>query len=70
MPASSQSFRRPFYGWWIVLAAGLSQFVAVGFGSVLLSVVLEPMTEELGWTRAEFYSPRTAAALLAALSSF
>ena len=30
MPASSRSFRRPFYGWWIVLAAGLSQFVAVG----------------------------------------
>jgi MFS transporter, OFA family, oxalate/formate antiporter len=60
---------RIFYGWWIVLAAGLGQFGSVGFGSVLLSVVLEPMTAELGWTRAEFTSANAAAALLGALLS-
>lgn len=60
---------RFFYGWWIVLAAGLGQFVAVGFGSVLLSVVLQPMTSELGWTRAEFTSANAAAALLGAVLS-
>jgi len=63
--------RRPgfYYGWWIVLAAGTAQFVAVGFTSVLLSVVLRPMTSELGWTRAEFTFASSAAAALAAFSA-
>lgn len=54
--ATARSAARPrlFYGWWIVLGAIVAQFVAVGLQSQAAGVFLTPMTEELGWTRAEF----------------
>ncbi len=60
--------RRPFYGWWIVLAAGCGHFASVGFVSILFAVVLRPMTDELGWTRGEFIVATSAAAVLAAIT--
>lgn len=64
------TLRRPrfFYGWWIVLAAGVAAFVSSAFGGVVQSVVPRPMTEEFGWTRSEFTFANTAALILAAFS--
>ncbi len=62
------SLKRPYYGWWIVLAAGTGHFASVGFASILFAVVLRPMTEELGWTRGEFVLATSAAAVLAAFT--
>ena len=45
---------RVYYGWWIVAGAMVAQFVAVGFQAQVSGVFLGPMTDELGWTRAEF----------------
>ena len=45
---------RVFYGWWIVLGAVVAQFVAVGMQSSVGGVFLRPMSEDLGWTRAQF----------------
>ncbi|PKN83133.1 MAG: hypothetical protein CVU47_00575 [Chloroflexi bacterium HGW-Chloroflexi-9] len=59
---------RFFYGWWIVLAAGVATFVSSAFGGVLQSVVLRPMTDEFGWTRSEFTFANTIASILAAFS--
>lgn len=59
---------RLFYGWWIVLAAGVATFVSSAFGGVLQSVVLRPMTEEFGWTRSEFTFANTIGSILAAFS--
>ena len=48
--------RRPlvYYGYWLVGVALIAQFVAVGMQVWVSGVFLKPMTEELGWTRAEF----------------
>jgi len=62
------SVRRPFYGWWIVVAAGAGHFASVGFASILFAVVLRPMTDELGWARGEFVLATSAAAVLAAFT--
>ena len=45
---------RVYYGWWIVAGAMVAQFVAVGLQAQVSGVFLGPMTDELGWTRAEF----------------
>lgn len=53
--ASIQPRPRFFFGWYIV-AAGLVTNLVMGAGLVgyVPGVFLEPMTEELGWTRTEF----------------
>ena len=55
--------RRPliFYGWYIVAAAMITQFLAVGTQTFAVGVFLTPMTEDLGWSRAEFSGVQTAA---------
>lgn len=62
------SLSRPYYGWWIVIAAGAGHFASVGFASILFTVVLRPMTDELGWARSEFVLATSAAAVLAAFT--
>jgi MFS family permease len=51
---TSERQSRIFYGWYIVLGALVAQFVAVGIQAGVSGVFLRPMTEDLGWTRAEF----------------
>ena len=53
--------RRPlfYYGYWLVGVALIAQFVAVGMQVWVSGVFLKPMTEELGWTRAEFTYAQT-----------
>lgn len=68
MSAVRLSRPRFFYGWWIVLAAGVATFVSSAFSGVLQSVVLRPMTDEFGWSRSEFTLASTAASILAAFS--
>ncbi len=46
--------RRMFYGWWIVVAAFVGQFATLAATAGFAGVVLRPMTEELGWTAAQF----------------
>jgi sugar phosphate permease len=48
-----------FYGWYIVAAALVAQFVAVGTQMFAIGVFLTPMTEELGWTRGDFSGVQT-----------
>ena len=52
--------RFTFYrGWWLVGAALLAQFVATGIQVYSPAFMLRPMSDELGWTRAEFTSAQT-----------
>jgi sugar phosphate permease len=47
--------RKPrFYGWYIVGAALVAQFVAVGTQGWASGIFLKPMTEDLGWTREQY----------------
>jgi sugar phosphate permease len=62
--------RRDYYGWWLVLAALVAQFVALGAGSYVLGPFLEPMTVELDWSRAQFTRARTRGQVVLALGGF
>ena len=46
--------RRPgiFHGWWIVVTSMMGAGVGMGIGGVGLGVFVEPMTGDLGWSRA------------------
>lgn len=52
--------QRPiYYGYYIVGAAFVAQFVAIGIYSYVLGAFMEPMLAELGWSRADFTLTRT-----------
>ncbi|MEE8336717.1 MAG: MFS transporter [Dehalococcoidia bacterium] len=55
-PATTAVASRPriFYGWWIVLGAIVALFVSAGSQGSVSGVFLRPMSEDLGWTRAQF----------------
>jgi len=61
---------RPYYGYWIVAAAFVSQFVAMGIFSYVLGPFMMPMIEDLGWTRAEFTLSRSLGQFVMGLTGF
>ena len=56
-----QHLNRPsiYYGYYLVAAAFVAQFVSIGVISYILGPFMVPMIEELGWTRAEFTISRS-----------
>ena len=42
-----------FYGWILLAIIGLIYMICVGAGFYGLSVMMPPMIDDLGWTRAE-----------------
>ena len=62
--------RRVFWGWYIVAGAVVAQFAAMGAGGAIAGVFLRPMTEDLGWTAAEYAFGGSAAFLLAGIAGF
>ncbi|MBM4416007.1 MAG: MFS transporter [Chloroflexi bacterium] len=46
--------RGVYYGWWMVAGAVVAQFVAVGATQQVAGVFLRPMTDDLGWSIAQF----------------
>ncbi|MGD9932122.1 MAG: MFS transporter [Dehalococcoidia bacterium] len=63
-------FRGVYFGYWIVGAAFVAQFVSVGAQNYVVGVFLKPMTDDLSWTRAEFTLARTIGQLVMALVGF
>ena len=59
---------RVFYGWWIVAAAVLLQFVFLSVSQSTVSVFLRPVVEELGWQVWQFTLGSSLAVLAGALS--
>jgi len=59
-----------FYGYWIILAAFVTQFVAVGLQNYIIGPFTIPMTETFDWTRAEFTSARSIGQMVAAVTGF
>lgn len=51
--------RNIYYGYWLIVAAFVAQFVSVGAMSYVIGPFMTPMIDELGWTRAEFTLPRS-----------
>ncbi|HIG44592.1 MAG: MFS transporter [bacterium] len=59
-----------YYGYWLIVAAFVAQFIAAGVQNYVIGPFMTPMTEELGWTRAEFTLPRTIGQLVMAFTAF
>ncbi|HJM74647.1 MAG TPA: MFS transporter [Dehalococcoidia bacterium] len=55
-PAPTPVAARPriFYGWWMVLGAMVALFVSTSAQGGVSGIFLRPMSEDLGWTRAQF----------------
>ncbi|MCZ6658172.1 MAG: MFS transporter [Gammaproteobacteria bacterium] len=62
--------RRIYYGYWLVVASFLAQFVSLGIFSYVLSSFMTPMIDELGWTRAEFTLSRSIGQVAMAVTGF
>lgn len=61
---------RFYYGYWIIAAGFVTQFVAVGMANYVVGSFLIPMTEEFGWTRAEFSMSRSIGQIVMAGTGF
>lgn len=62
--------KRMYFGYWIVTAAFISQFVAVGAQNYVFGAFFTPMTEELEWSRSEMTLSRTIGQFVAAFAGF
>ena len=71
-PAPPAATRQPriYYGYYIVVASIMAWFVMVGAQTQVSGVFLKPMTEELGWTRTEFFYAQTIGQYLVAFVGF
>ncbi len=71
-PPTVSAAHRPrlYYGYWIVGAAIVAWFVTVGTQAPVSGVFMKPMTEDLGWTRAEFIGAMTVGQFLMAFAGF
>ena len=61
-------FRKPFYGWWIVAAAIVSQFTWMAAGPTVVGVFLNPVVEETGWLVWQFTLGTSLAGVMGAVS--
>ena len=63
-----RGIRGAYYGYWLVGAAFIAQFISVGAQNYVIGAFLNPMTEELDWTRTEFTLGRTIGQFVMALT--
>lgn len=61
---------RLYYGYYIILAGFVTQFVSVGMANYVVGAFMIPMTEEFGWSRAEFSASRSIGQMVMALTGF
>lgn len=62
--------RALYFGYWIVGAAFLAQFVSTGMQNYVFGAFFTPMTDEMGWTRSEMTLSRTVGQFVAAFAGF
>ena len=58
--------QRIYYGYWLIAAAFVAQFVSIGMYSYVLGSFMTPMIAELGWSRADFTLTRSLGQLVMA----
>ena len=55
-----------YFGYWLIGAAFVGQFISIGMYSYVLGSFMTPMIDELGWSRADFTLTRTIGQLVMA----
>jgi OFA family oxalate/formate antiporter-like MFS transporter len=69
--STSGGQRAPVYfGYWLIAAAFVAQFVSVGVQNYVFGAFMTPMTDEFGWSRTEFTLPRTLGQFVMAVTGF
>ena len=61
---------RIYYGYWLIAAAFVAQFIAMGMQNYIIGPFMVPMSTELDWTRAEFTLSRTVGQVVMAFTGF
>ena len=71
-PGTAAPGRRPrvFRGWYLVGSAFVAMFVSAGAQAYVVGAFFTPMTDELGWTRAEFLYGQTVGQFFTAFVGF
>lgn len=69
LPPSRATKPRLYFGYWIVAAAFVAQFMSVGTNQVS-GAFLKPMSDELGWSRTDFTYALTLSRFLSAFVGF
>ena len=64
------SHSRPFYGWWVVLAGTAVLFVSSGIGFYSHGVILDPLRNLHGWSKATISSAITLYFVTAGINGF
>ena len=59
-----------YYGYYLIGAAFVAQFVSIGILSYVAGPFMAPMADDLGWSRAEFSAARSLAQVVMALTGF
>ncbi|MEO8539899.1 MAG: MFS transporter, partial [bacterium] len=59
-----------YYGYYLVGAAMVAQFVSIGSQNYIIGAFFKPMTTDLDWTRSEFTLGRTVAQFVMAFTGF
>jgi OFA family oxalate/formate antiporter-like MFS transporter len=62
--------QRIYYGYWLIAAAFVAQFIAMGMQNYIIGPFMVPMSTELDWTRAEFTMSRTIGQVVMAFTGF
>lgn len=70
--ASERLLHRPtiYYGYYLVAAAFIAQFVSIGVISYVMGPFMLPMIDDLGWTRAEFTLSRSISQIVMGIAGF
>lgn len=61
---------RIYYGYWLIVAAFVAQFVSVGSQNYVAGAFFTPMSDDLGWSRSEFTVARTLGQFVMAFTGF
>ena len=72
VPASipARTANRIYYGYYLIGAAFIAQFVAVGSQNYIVGAFFKPMTTDLDWTRSEYTIGRTVGQFVMAFTGF
>ncbi len=69
-PVPTRGERAIYFGYWILGAAFIAQFVSTGAQNYVFGAFFTPMTDELGWSRSEMTLSRTVGQFVAAFAGF
>ncbi len=69
VPTVRQRVKGLFYGWWVLYAAISASVFVSGVGNWTLTILISPMSEDLGWSHAEILGSLTVAGFSGAVVS-